>query len=117
MMEWISAKHLHKQDWSVGDQALFDWLFSGTDDMFDPSHTAVSADDSVRIAAKWLRETFSAGYDEARVSYSGHTDDSGRTRYCWVISFIRNGKQAYIVSVSTETGEIDNCFSMDEGSD
>ena len=118
LMEWIGAKHLHKQDWSVEDQALFDWLFSGSGDMFDPSRAAVSADEAVRTAAKWLQDTFGAGYDEARVSYSGHTDDgSGRTSYCWVISFIRNGKQAYIVSVSTETGEIDNCFSMDEGSD
>lgn len=116
LMEWISAKRLHRQDWSVEDQALFDWLFAGSDSMFEPSHARVPSDEAVRVAAKWLLETFGAGYDETRISYSGNTDGSGNTSYCWVISFIRNGKQAYIVSVSTETGEIDNCFSMDEGS-
>ncbi len=117
MMEWFNAKHLHKQDWSVEDQSLFDWLFSDSDDMFDPSQAAVPSGEAVRIASEWLRDTFGAGYDEVRISYSGHTDDNSRTRYCWVISFIRNGKQSYIVSVSTDTGEIDNCFSMDEGVD
>ena len=50
MMEWINAKHQHKQNWSVEDQSLFDWLFSDSDDMFDPSQAAVSSDDMMRPA-------------------------------------------------------------------
>ncbi len=117
LLQWIEAKHGHRKDWGVGDEALFDWLFSSGDSMFNPAQAAVSSEEAVRIAAGWLKAQFGITYDDADVSYSGYDAGNGRTAYDWVVSFNRNGKQTFVVFVNTETGEVKNSFDLSEGRD
>ena len=116
MMQWISAKDRHMSDWSIEEQALFDWLFSDSEDkLFEPSETGISSEEAVLIAAKWLKEHFNAAYDETHVSYLGLYDDRQDPWYCWVVSFLENGKLMYVLHVNTETGEVVNSFDAAEG--
>ena len=114
LLQWIDAKNKHRNDWPVEEQALFDWLFTGDGDMFEPSQAAVSSEEAVRIASDWMKEHSSTEYDDTGVSYIGLYDDS-HTWYCWVISFLRNGNQIMLVHVSTESGEVVNSFDMADG--
>ena len=89
---------------------------SVSDDLFDPSQAAVSADQAVLAASAFAREYLGAEYcNEISVSHMGFGDSGESVRYCWLISFYRYGKQEYIVYVNTETGEVENSFTMDEG--
>ena len=89
---------------------------SGSEDLFDPSQAAVSADRAVLTASAFIREYLDAGYcSEASVSHMELGGESGDPRYCWLISFYEYGQQKYIVYVNTETGEVENSFSVDEG--
>ena len=89
---------------------------SVSDDLFDPSQAAVSADQAVLAASVFAREYLGAEYcNEISVSHMGFGDSGESVRYCWLISFYRYGKQEYIVYVNTETGEVENSFTMDEG--
>ncbi len=114
LKQWIDVKHGHRSDWSVEDQALFDWLFSDDTDMFDPSQAAVSSGEAVRIASDWVQKNAGIIYDNTSVSYIGLYDDS-HSWYNWVISFQQNGSQVMIVYVNTETGVVENSYDVAEG--
>ena len=89
---------------------------SVSEDLFDPSQASVSADQAVLAASAFAREYLGAEYyNEISVSHTGFGGSGETVRYCWLISFYRNGKQEYIVCVNTETGEIENSFAADEG--
>ena len=111
MLQWNDAKQQRRSDWPVEDQALFDWIFTDSGSMFDPSRAAVSSDEAVRIASEWVGGRFGMTYDDTHVSFMGHGDGG----YSWVVSFLRNGSQVMNVYVSTETGEVENSFDMAEG--
>ena len=84
---------------------------SGDGDPFDPAQAAVSADEAVRIACGYVRENPKAEYcNEVTV---GHivTEDG---KSCWQIMFSWIRQQRYTVYVNTETGEVENSFSVDE---
>ena len=114
MLQWINAKNQYRSDWPVEEQALFDWLFSDSDELFEPSLAAVSSEEAVRIASEWAREYSGAAYDDATVSYAGFSDDR-HMWYCWIVSFEQNGNQVLIVYVNTENGEVENSYDPEEG--
>ena len=85
---------------------------SGDGDLFDPSQAAVSADEAARIACDFAREHLGNEYwNEITVDHIG----SENGQYCWQISICWLEKQMYIVNVNTETGEVENSYSVDEG--
>ena len=89
---------------------------SVTEDLFDPSQAAVSVDQAVLTASAFAREYLDAKYyNEITVSHMGLGESSETLRYCWLISFYEYGHQEYIVYVNTETGEVENSFTIDEG--
>ena len=114
LFQWTDMKNQYKSDWPVEDQALFDSLFSESDDPFDPSRAAVSSDEAIRIASAWVAEHPGTEYDSTGISYIGFTENNC-TWYDWVISFMKNERQVLVVWVSTETGEIENSFDAADG--
>ena len=74
------------------------------------------ADQAVLTASAFAREYLDAKYyNEITVSHMGLGESSETLRYCWLISFYEYGHQEYIVYVNTETGEVENSFTIDEG--
>ena len=115
LLQWHDIKGGSMTDWPLEDQALFTWLFGTVDEYFDPTQTAVSPETAIGIADAWLKERFGAAYDNALVSFSGRYDDNNRLLYYWMISFLQDGEQAFIVNVDTETGEVINGYDLEEG--
>ena len=88
-----------------------DPVLSGDGDPFDPAQAAVSADEAVRIACGYVRENPDAEYcNEVTVGHIVTEDGES----CWQIMFSWIGNQNYTVWVNTETGEVENGFSIDE---
>ena len=115
LLQWHDIKGGSMMDWPLEDQALFTWLFGTVDEYFDPTQTAVSPETAIGIADAWLKERFGSAYDNALVSFSGRYDENGRLLHYWIVSFLRDGEQAFIVNVDTETGEVINSYDMAEG--
>ena len=115
LLQWHEAKGGSITDWLLEDQALFTWLFGTVDEYFDPTQTAVSPETAIGIADAWLKERFGAAYDNALVSFSGRYDENGRLLHYWIVSFLRDGEQVFIVNVDTETGEVINSYDLEEG--
>ena len=116
LLQWHEAKGGGSlMDWPLEEQALFLWLFGPVDEYFDPTQTAVSPETAIGIADAWLKERFGAAYDNASVSFAGRYDDNNRLLYYWMISFLQDGEQAFLVYVDTETGEVINGYDLAEG--
>ena len=115
LLQWHEAKGGSIIDWPLEDQALFTWLFGTVDEYFDPAQTAVSPETAVGIADAWLKERFEVEHDNAVVSFSGRYDESNTLRYYWIVNFLQDGEQVFLVDVDTETGEVINSYDMAEG--
>ena len=115
LLQWHEAKGGSIIDWPLEDQALFTWLFGTVDEYFDPAQTAVSPEMAVGIADAWLKERFEVEHDNAVVSFSGRYDESNTLRYYWIVNFLQDGEQVFLVDVDTETGEVINSYDMAEG--
>lgn len=87
---------------------------SGDGDPFDPAQAAVSADEAVRIACGYVRENPAVEYGN-EVTVGLIVTEDGKS--CWQITFAWVRNQIYTVWVNTETGEVENGFSADTGTD
>ena len=115
LLQWHEIKGGSLLDWPLEEQALFLWLFGPVDEYFDPTQTAVSPETAIGIADAWLKDAAGVEYDNASVSFAGRYDDNNSLRYYWMISFLQDGEQVFIVNVDTETGEVINSYDMKEG--
>ena len=115
LVQWHDIKGGSMMDWPLEDQALFMWLFGTVDEYFDPTQTAISPETAVGIADAWLKDTAGVQYDNADISFAGRYDDHNSLLYYWIVSFLQDGEQVFIVDVDTETGEVINSYDMAEG--
>ena len=115
LLQWHEAKGGSIPDWPLEEQALFNWLFGTGKEYFDPSQAAISPERAIEIAYEWLKEQSGVQYDNASLTFSGRNDKHGNTLYYWIVSFLKDGEQVFIVDVDTETGEVINSYDLAEG--